>query len=635
LKLKKKLNHKIMSSNKVILRKFGNIALSFSGGGYRASAFHLGSLDLLQKVGLLEQVTMLSTVSGGTITGAKYVCALGESIKNNKPDFYEDFFDELSLFLLNERLPDLWLEKLNSSNNPDSPSLIQIAAQAYHDRIFKQIKFDLLLEYQSKLHLKEIIFNTTELRTGIDFRFRIGEKGLIGNGNLPISRKLLKHLRIADVVAASSCFPGGFEPLIFPNDFFDSREEWQKISEEIIIDLKQRAKQPDITDDIKKIILDILQTIILIDEEPLPLVDAGIYDNLGVEAILLANNRLKKKGLLDQQIDTLIISDTDNIGLSQDPLRVDEKQSLLSVQSPIKGNRITRIKLKHIVFTVKLLLIVFAISSLLFVLSACYALFSFTGFGIDFFLKIWGAILSIILTLGITKIEKFIRLIKTVGDNKDNSHQSPNLLKDALKEVIVDWNIFIRSIGDLSIVAILNMMSRRLGSLSPLFIAFLKGQRRKTYTYIQELQKTDSSKLVYGENSFKAINNFILEVNRFRKSPNNIDNIKLPECLIPSQKMDDISILAAQTSTTLWFDTDNKEARKQIENLIACGQFTLCFKLLEMIEEVKSSQGELSPDMDMVNNRLTKAWQQFLENPHAWVGINRSKSLSDYQKNYV
>ena len=49
-----------------------NIAISFSGGGYRASAFHLGSLDLLDKVGLRENVTMLSTVCGGSITGGIY-----------------------------------------------------------------------------------------------------------------------------------------------------------------------------------------------------------------------------------------------------------------------------------------------------------------------------------------------------------------------------------------------------------------------------------------------------------------------------------------------------------------------------------------------------------------------------------
>lgn len=58
-----------------------NIALTFSGGGYRAAAFHLGTLSLLHHVKtptstLLSLVEVLSTVSGGTITGLRYLQAL-------------------------------------------------------------------------------------------------------------------------------------------------------------------------------------------------------------------------------------------------------------------------------------------------------------------------------------------------------------------------------------------------------------------------------------------------------------------------------------------------------------------------------------------------------------------------------
>ena len=94
-----------------------NLAISFSGGGYRASAFHLGSLDLLEKVGLLNKVTMLSTVSGGSITGAKYACALSKAIANNNPDFYESFYNELYTFILDTRLPDLWTALFSKINN--------------------------------------------------------------------------------------------------------------------------------------------------------------------------------------------------------------------------------------------------------------------------------------------------------------------------------------------------------------------------------------------------------------------------------------------------------------------------------------------------------------------------------------
>ena len=48
------------------------ISLSLSGGGFRASLFHIGTLMNLAENGLLGKVTTLSTVSGGSIIGVLY-----------------------------------------------------------------------------------------------------------------------------------------------------------------------------------------------------------------------------------------------------------------------------------------------------------------------------------------------------------------------------------------------------------------------------------------------------------------------------------------------------------------------------------------------------------------------------------
>lgn len=48
------------------------LGLSLSGGGYRAAAFHLGTLRKLHEMGILERVDVMSTISGGSITGAYY-----------------------------------------------------------------------------------------------------------------------------------------------------------------------------------------------------------------------------------------------------------------------------------------------------------------------------------------------------------------------------------------------------------------------------------------------------------------------------------------------------------------------------------------------------------------------------------
>jgi NTE family protein len=55
------------------------VGLSLSGGGYRASAFHLGTLKKLHEMGILRRVDILSTLSGGSINGECY------SLENEKP----------------------------------------------------------------------------------------------------------------------------------------------------------------------------------------------------------------------------------------------------------------------------------------------------------------------------------------------------------------------------------------------------------------------------------------------------------------------------------------------------------------------------------------------------------------------
>jgi len=48
------------------------IGLALSGGGYRATIYHLGTLKKLKELGILEKVDVISTNSGGSITGATY-----------------------------------------------------------------------------------------------------------------------------------------------------------------------------------------------------------------------------------------------------------------------------------------------------------------------------------------------------------------------------------------------------------------------------------------------------------------------------------------------------------------------------------------------------------------------------------
>src|SRR5512138_2159604 len=46
------------------------LALCLSGGGYRAALFHLGVLRCLHEMGILQTVSTVSSVSGGSIISA-------------------------------------------------------------------------------------------------------------------------------------------------------------------------------------------------------------------------------------------------------------------------------------------------------------------------------------------------------------------------------------------------------------------------------------------------------------------------------------------------------------------------------------------------------------------------------------
>ena len=73
--------------------KRGNkIGLALSGGGYRAAAYHIGTLRALHKLGILDKVDVISSVSGGSITAAYYTLH-----KNNGYDKFEkEFINKLN-----------------------------------------------------------------------------------------------------------------------------------------------------------------------------------------------------------------------------------------------------------------------------------------------------------------------------------------------------------------------------------------------------------------------------------------------------------------------------------------------------------------------------------------------------------
>jgi NTE family protein len=57
------------------------LGLALSGGGFRASLFHIGAMARLAELDLLGKVEVLSTVSGGSIVGAMYYLMLKDLLE--------------------------------------------------------------------------------------------------------------------------------------------------------------------------------------------------------------------------------------------------------------------------------------------------------------------------------------------------------------------------------------------------------------------------------------------------------------------------------------------------------------------------------------------------------------------------
>lgn len=66
------------------------IGLALSGGGYRAAAYHIGTLRALHNLGILDRVDVISSVSGGSITSAYYLLH-----KDSYKDFERTFSQKL------------------------------------------------------------------------------------------------------------------------------------------------------------------------------------------------------------------------------------------------------------------------------------------------------------------------------------------------------------------------------------------------------------------------------------------------------------------------------------------------------------------------------------------------------------
>ncbi|MGO9612919.1 MAG: patatin-like phospholipase family protein [Dissulfurispiraceae bacterium] len=241
------------------------VVLTFSGGGTRAAALAYGVLDQLRRIPLpgtgkavINDVDVISTVSGGSFTGAYYALFGDRIFVDFKDKFlYRNIEKELVLKLLN---PVSWFLLASPYY-----SRIDMAAELYDRTIFESKTFENLTEKGKRPFL---IINATNLSQGARFEFTGDQFSHIGSDIL--------QFPVARAVAASSAFPFLLSPVSLKNypHSADVSEEEELALKDYWVNKRRyyTAKNELIFNDVS-------------DHPYIHLMDGGLADNLGLRAI--------------------------------------------------------------------------------------------------------------------------------------------------------------------------------------------------------------------------------------------------------------------------------------------------------------------------------------------------------------
>lgn len=258
-----------------------HISLSLSGGGYRASAYHLGVLSYLNRLEmgdgskLLDYVNTITGVSGGAITAMWYV--LNEINSKSRIKTFRELFHKLEDTNFADEV-----SKRAFNMQSGEHRLIKILSSVYDDIFFNGKEFSSILYGIEKNHIQNFAVDATDFNSSLPFRFQATHKysgtfpyGYIGNRYYSVPRELAAKIKLSDILAASSCFPIAFEPLVIDSTYN------KEFSESSFIQSNGN----------------------------MVLMDGGIIDNMAIDPALRAYDREKQQ---NKEIDLFILSDVSN-----------------------------------------------------------------------------------------------------------------------------------------------------------------------------------------------------------------------------------------------------------------------------------------------------------------------------------
>jgi len=184
------------------------VIVTFSGGGTRAAALSFGVLEALrdtriewkqQKISLLHELDVISSISGGSFPAA-YYALYGQRTFDEFPNKF--LYKPIQSELLRELLTPASLLKVASSSYGRS----DLAAAFYDREVFGGGTYADLIKANQRPF---VILNATDMSTGTPFPFIQDQFDLLCSD--------LAGVPLARAAAASSAFPGGLSALTFQN----------------------------------------------------------------------------------------------------------------------------------------------------------------------------------------------------------------------------------------------------------------------------------------------------------------------------------------------------------------------------------------------------------------------------------
>lgn len=626
-------------------KPFEQTALGLSGGGYRAASFHLGTLSYLRHVlfrgrPLLECVKVISTISGGSFTGVMYAHSLWESktseddVKQQSDAEFAAFYHRLKDFMDKVDLIKAGLDKLQDDRewrDGRRRNVINSLAKVYQEAFFGHSNmrtFDIF--YWGRTHLEEVMFNATEFDRGLPFRFQktLDNRGIIGNYFRRVPEIAAREIRLGDIIASSSCFPAGFEPLSFPHDYMGDKntgKHLRMLTDEAsvrknagILGLERTEEQTD--EDYEKYLKRHTYS------RPMAVMDGGIVDNQGIESIIWSEKRRDEeeeqqgqststvrpeadgeKPEKDREIDLIIISDVASPFL--DPLELADRQE--EVMTGLQKTSISRINLRVVWFGFIALIMLIPV---------------FLNWMGVIYLQNWQTNLGLILGTSSGTIALLLLWLSRYIEVSLIGKQLPAFYKPYLP-VFTKLRVFILE----------PMLRDRISSvLKMVNDIFLKQIRRLTYYKIYQNEDWEYrrfSNLVY-----KLRPKQISRAKEDFQMPGEAESDGLKRPQFPSEAVQTIAENASNMGTTLWFTPqdrgwepeppgkDGKVPEKhgdRLKDLVTNGQFTICLNLLEYLLELQGvpeqyAQLEDKVHLDRLEQQLRADWKRFNEEPY-WL----------------